>query len=293
MDLDIDEVSLVDRGANQHSVVAFSKSLTEENPMSDVAVYSEAGEEVDVDTLEHGDTVFDADGNEYVFVADEVVEEQEVGKADVLRTASVMGRRNARKGIDAGAKWARKNPGKAAAGAAGALGAAAGAGYAVNKSFQEEILEEFSKALTDRDREQVVAKMADEVAKAYQMAEEANAWAAAEHDARLEEAYISKAAEYNLPVAPGVLGPILKAVAEVLDEDQLQVLDDLFNAVGDTLYNEIGYVGESDNASVLDQVNALAAEYVGKSDVSREQATTAMFEANPEAYDAYLREMGR
>ena len=67
MDLDIDEVSLVDRGANQHSLVAFSKSLDEASTMEDsmsvdVAVYSETGEEVDVDTLEHGDTVFDAEG---------------------------------------------------------------------------------------------------------------------------------------------------------------------------------------------------------------------------------------
>lgn len=303
IDLDIDEVSLVDRGANQHSLVAFSKSLQEgaddnleESMSADVAVFSEAGEEVDVEALEHGDTVFDADGNEYVFVADdeddnEGDDEDEVGKANVLRTAQVMGKRRGRQGL---AAWNKIPTSAKIAGAAGAgAGAGLAAGAAVNKSLSEEILEEFSKAVTDKDREQVIAKAMEQVEAAQEEARVAKEWAEAEHDARMTEAFISKAAEYNLPVAADVLGPILKSLAEVLSDEQLDVLDEVFNAVGDTLYNEIGYVGGGSNSSVFDQVDALAGEYVGKSDYSKEQAITAMFEANPSAYDAYISEMGR
>lgn len=257
MDLDIDEVSLVDRGANQHSLVAFSKSLTEadssEENMSDtIAGFSETGEPVDEDSLEHGDPVYDAEGNLIgTWVVDSDYEDDEAhDKAD----AELVG---------------------------------------VGKSLSDSILEEFSKAVTEKDREAVIAKAMSEVSKAQAIAEQAMAYAEAEHDARMTEAFISKAAEYNLPVTPEVFGPILKSLAETLDENQLEVLDSIFNSVGDALYNEIGYVGESSNSSVLDQVNALASEFVGKSDASHAQALTAMFEANPSAYDAYISETGR
>lgn len=255
MDLDIDEVSLVDRGANQHSLVAFSKSLTEadssEESMSDtIAVFSETGEPVDVDSLNDGDVVFDADGNALEFQIDLDEDDEAYYEAD----AELVG---------------------------------------VGKSLSDSILEEFSKAVTEKDRETVIAKAMSEVSKAQAIAEQAMAYAEAEHDARMTDAFISKAAEYNLPVSPDVFGPILKSLAEALDEDELEVLDSIFNSVGDALYNEIGYVGESSNSSVLDQVNALASEFVGKSDSSHAQALTAMFEANPSAYDAYISETGR
>jgi hypothetical protein len=112
----------------------------------------------------------------------------------------------------------------------------------------------------------------------------------AERDARLTTEYISKAAEYNLPVSAEVLGPILKSIDEKLDEAEAEVIKELLASVSDSLYTEIGYVGESSNSSVLDTVDLYAAELVGKSDLTREQALTAMFEANPEAYDAYLSE---
>lgn len=300
VDLDIDEVSLVDRSANQHSLVSFSKSLAsgvvtnpEESMSVDFAVFNELGEEVDTDDLEHGDVVFDSNGEEFVMVADEP-EAEDVGKADLLRTARVMGKR---KGRQAAGSFANASP-LARYGTAAGAGALAGAGVAggvgsMRKSLSEGILEDFSKAVTERDREEIIAKAMDEVSKAQEIASEALAYAESEHDARMEEAFISKAAEYNLPVSPEVFGPILKSLAYALDEDQLEILDAIFNAVGDALYNEIGYVGESSNSSVLDQVDALAGEYVGKSDLSHAQAVTAMFEANPSAYDAYISEIGR
>ena len=76
--MEIDEVSLVDRPANQYGLIAFSKSQAlaeglsiEEDSMPEDAIFSEDGEAVEVDALTHGDVVFDTDGNEYVFVEDE------------------------------------------------------------------------------------------------------------------------------------------------------------------------------------------------------------------------------
>lgn len=354
IDLEIDEVSVVDRGANQHSLIAFSKSLAEadvqEDAMSDVALFNEAGEQIDLDTLEHGQQVFSADGEEFVFIEDgredEILaadpddsdddEDDEVDPAaesdDDFGKAFAVGAGGAaekvgsslatlagpakRYGAKEQFKWGYKtkfkgdpsknslaynagshlgrNKKKYAIGATVAGGAAAAGGaYSMSKSLSEEILAEFSKAVTDRDREQVVAKMASQVEEAQEIAKSALEWAEAEHDARMTEAFISKAAEYNLPVSPEVFGPILKSIAEALDEEQLEVLDEIFNAVGDALYDEIGYVGESSNSSVIDQVDALANEYIGKSDASHAQVITAMFEANPAAYDAYISEMGR
>ena len=340
VDLDIDEVSVVDRGANQHSLIAFSKSLqsggvdVSEEPMADDdLVFDESGQEVFVEELEHGDTVFDAEGNEYVFVEDG---EEEIGKAGAFsafktgmrgaegpwaaglnssanqagRSGRQAGRRvkdrytNLRtsteggRSVMRGSENFRRNRVQDAALGVGGLGLAGAGAYGASKwsggkSLGDSVIEELSKAVTDADRDEVIAKAMDEVEIYKAQAAEALAWAEQEHDVRVTDAFISKAAEYNLPVSPEVLGPILKSIAEVLDEEELDVLDALLSAVGDALYDEIGYVGESSNSSVMDQVDSMAGEYVGKSDFSHAQMTTAMFEANPAAYDAYLSEMGR
>jgi hypothetical protein len=301
VDLDIDEVSLVDRSANQHSLVSFSKSLAsgvvtnpEESMSADFAVFNDAGEQIDADDLEPGDVVYDETGEQLVIVE---ADDDEVGKAatDVALRASGAARGKT-------PSWMSRNRRKLliGGGTAAGVGAVGGGAYAMNrrgdevgKSLSASILEDFSKAVTERDREEIIAKAMDEVSKAQEIASEALAYAESEHDARMEEAFISKAAEYNLPVSPEVFGPILKSLAYALEDEELEILDAIFNAVGDALYNEIGYVGESSNSSVLDQVDALAGEYVGKSDLSHAQAVTAMFEANPSAYDAYISEIGR
>lgn len=350
VDLEIDEVSVVDRGANQHSLIAFSKSLAAgahdaEDGMSATFI-DENGVEVDEGELQVGDVIVDEDGNEFEIVPADALDDfdgEDVGKAIAVNAAgeaTKLGRvavaRNAarrgawraeRAGREMGTKARRRardfymqpdytrgtisatgygiDPGRSVrmgrvVGTAGAGAALAGAGGAgaygysrTKKSLGDDILDDFSKALTDRDREVVFAKMADEVEKAHAAAEEAMSWAEAEHDARLTEVFISKAAEYNLPVDAEVFGPILKSIAQTLDDEDLEVLDALFHAIGDALYDEIGYVGESSNSSVLDQVNAYADDLVTKADVSHAQAMTAMFETNPTAYDAYIAEMGR
>lgn len=332
----------------------------------DDLVFDDEGQEVFVEELEHGDVVFDVEGNEYVFVEED--EYEEVGKAKIPKTpqryAEIMGRRRARQARDmaanaygnAGARTRemasnaygnvgartvnayvkggeriralpmpnrytplqtstdsingstfmrgtenyRRNRIMDASIAGGSLlaaGAGAGAygGYRMKtkKSLGDSVIEELSKAVTESDRDEVIAKAMDEVEIYKAQASEALAWAEHEHEVRVTEAFISKAADYNLPVAAEILGPILKSIAEVLDEEDLDILDALLSSVSDALYEEIGYVGESSNGSVMDQVDSMALEYVGKSDFSHAQMTTAMFEANPAAYDAYISEMGR
>lgn len=323
-DIEIDEVSVVDRPANQHGLIAFAKNDSSDELETEVPeeLFDETGENIPVEVLEHGDIVFDAEGNEFVYVEDDEDDDDddvEKGMFDAgmnaakkfrmgspqsataaFKTANERGMKQGMGFADRtkrGMKSAYKNsPGTFIAGGAGAAGIG-GTGYALSKaeksnhmSLGDSVLEELSKAVTERDRELIIAKAMDEVEIAKAQAEEAYEYAAALEDARVEEAFISKAAEYNLPVAPEVFGPILKSIAEALTEDELELLDELFSAIGDSLYDEIGYVGESSNSSVLDTVNGLASEFVGKSDVSYEQAVSAMFEANPSAYDAYLTE---
>lgn len=304
-DMEYDEISLVGRPANQDSLVSFAKSATLEDSVEE-DLYDETGAPVDVDELEPGDVVYTNDGQAFEFVIedDDDDDDEEVGKAmwdKPMRTAKVAFKAGQRgrtmdyvnSPIVRAANFAGRKPKQAAAmGAAGVAATGAGAGYAMSKSST--VLEDLSKALTDADRDVVVTKaLADAEARADRA--ERIAKAAAEElmyaqDERLTEAYISKAAEYNLPVNPEVLGPILKSVAEVLSEDELDILDQLFSAIGDDIYREVGYVGGSSN--VFDEIEATANQLVGKSDLTHEQAIVALLESNPDAYVAYNAERG-
>lgn len=169
--------------------------------------------------------------------------------------------------------------------AAGAYGAGR-----MSKSSGDSLLEALSKAASEEDRDAIVAKALEEVdvykaqtAYLQEMLEQ-------EQDERIEKEYIAKAATYNLPVQPEVLGPILKSVATVLTDEELDVLDELFEAIGEILYEELGYEGTTDGISVIDDVNSIADEVVGKANVTKEQAFLAVLEANPALYDQMARE---
>lgn len=96
-DMEIDEISLVDRPAAPGAKVVIAKRATQEVHVPEI--YDEQGNPVDPDTLELGDQVYDADGqlfevvpdndgDEYVDAADLEQELELVGKnfADELRT---------------------------------------------------------------------------------------------------------------------------------------------------------------------------------------------------------------
>jgi hypothetical protein len=265
-------------------------------------------EGVDVDALvSDADTVYDLSGDEAEDYTDEPVGKVSAGTMfSTGRKLALGGRKldpmmsslspSARVGHLAGRAegYARKNPFKVAAGA-GAAGVAGGGAYMVaKKSLGTSVLEELSKAVTDEERNQIVAKMAADQEILAQENDELRKAFEAEQDARMTEAFIAKAAEYELPVDPEVFGPILKAMVEGLDEDQIEVLDAVLASRGIPL-DEIGLAGGASSSGVLDEVYGLAGELVGKAagGVTTEQATTALFEHNPDAYEAYLAENGR
>ena len=83
----------------------------------------------------------------------------------------------------------------------------------------------------------------------------------------------------------------MKSAAGSMSPAHVQTLDRIFSSVGESLYDEIGSSGGAPSET-MEMVNALAGQYVGKSDLSQEQAIVALFEANPDAYDAYNSEKG-
>lgn len=89
-DIEIDEVSLVDKPANQHAEIAIAKRATEEETVPEI--FNEEGSVVEMDSLQFGDVVFDEEGNAFEVVPEdaefELEEELEpVGKslADEIR----------------------------------------------------------------------------------------------------------------------------------------------------------------------------------------------------------------
>lgn len=268
--MEIDEISLVDRPANQHASVLISKAddgTTEEDQMP---YFDADGNPVDESTLEHGSIVLDGDGNPFVYT-DPDGPELELPEGMVWAD-------------DSSSDYADDNEPEL-----------------VGKSFGAEVLEAISKAVDSDEQKEAIAKafaVQQEQLEVYKrQAEEAQAWAEREHDERVTEAFIAKAAEFNLPVAAEVLGPILKKMATVLSDAELDVVEKVFTDVGDTLYDEVGFVGTGTNgASVYDEVEAVAKAAVAKAaedgaSITDEDAMVAAFEANPAAYAAYNAEM--
>lgn len=287
-DLEIDEISLVDRPANQHGLVAIAKRDEDNMP----GIFDPDGNAVAEDDLEHGDVVYDDAGNEYVFVTEEEGEDEGANTESAPELASVgkaFGGRAATSALGGAhrlGEFGTKNKKGLAAGAVG--GVAAGR---LSKGLGDSVYEALSKALNDGERDEVVSKLADEV----EIAKSENAALREQVElltaSRQDDEYLEIAKGYNLPVHPIRLASILKSAAATMDDEDLAELDRLLTAQSD-LYTEIGTGGSDATSAVLDQVQAMAMEAVGKADVSVEQATVALFEANPAAYDEYLVEKG-
>jgi len=214
--MEIDEISLVDRGANQHAAIVISKALGPDEE-GDVSVVQEEFDLYDaegypVDELEHGDVVYDEEGNAFQYTEDDDDDEdiekagfggalsafrgsQPFGRAQesfrIGRGLAGKGKYKSYKGLEATmAETGAGSPGrigrsaahvgyhapKYAAGVGGTAVAGGGGGVvAVNhkkknqsdwyggKSLGDVVLEELSKAASDDDREQIIAKAMDEV----------------------------------------------------------------------------------------------------------------------------------
>lgn len=254
--MEIDEISTVDKGANQHAMIVIAKRAPEEDVMPDL--FNEAGEPVTEDALELGDIVFDSDGAAYEYVAaeDDAVKEKEketVGKSAFLEKSSTEA-----------------------------------------TGFAKSVMEELSKAFTDEDRDQVIAKALGRVEELEKQQVRFEGIAKAERDLRLTREYVAKADTYNLPIDGNELGPVLYRMAESMSYDDCAVINKALETAGTILFEETGYQGGGENADVMSMVESYAREEIGKSaeggyvgapsaaDISK------VFEENPNAYDEYL-----
>lgn len=253
--MEIDEISLVDRGANQHSTVTIAKRAPEEDHMP--KLYLEDGSLLTDDNAEEGLTVKDEEGNEYVLEAEaEEVEENkelaEVGKSAFFKPTEEVAKSG--------------------------------------KSFSEEVMESISKAFDDDERDKIIAKALDELAEENKRNAEI---AKSERDLRLTREYISKADEYGVPGIPSEeLGPVLYRMAETMSYDDCAVIAkalEVAGAAAEALYDEIGSQGGGANSDVMDMVNGYAEEQISKAEgVSKADTVVGVFDQSPEAYEQYL-----
>ena len=112
-------------------------------------------------------------------------------------------------------------------------------------------MEELSKAFSDEDRDAGDRQGAGSGRGARgQARSESPEVAKAERDLRLTREYVSKAAEYNLPVDPTELGPVLYRMAETMSYDDCAVIAKCLETAGSILFEEVGYQGGGDNDDI-------------------------------------------
>jgi hypothetical protein len=260
-DLEIDEISLVDRSANQHADVAIAKR--DEDTMT---VMDAEGREVSLEELEPGQIVFDSESGEALVACEEGSEPEdyydftdEAEEPAEERELATVG-----KGL-----LARKP---------------------VAKSLGSDVYETLSKALNDDARNDVISKALAEADERVSKAEAAAAQAVSIAQTMAEELELAQLTEvaksYSLPGEPEVMAEILKS----MPPQHAAYLDRVLSSVGEQLFETYGADLGDQHASIHAQIEAIAGEAVGKSNVSGEQAVVALYDANPDAYDQYLAE---
>lgn len=265
-DMEIDEVSLVDRAACPPAAVVIAKRAPEDG--MDEEYQDENGQPLDLGDYQAGDLFAGDDGVTYELGEDGELHEVDLDDelADERELESV---------------------GKSAF-------------FAEPQSeVIARVSEELSKAVSEQDRSAVLSKAFSDMAKRAEVAEarlaDAETIAKSERDLRLTREYIAKAAEYNVPIAADELGPVLMRAAEALSYEDCAVIHKALSAAGEMLFDEIGYAGGADNDDPMSQLDALLDEQVAKSGtpVSKAATMTAFFDQNPGAYDALRAEQGR
>src|SRR6184192_815491 len=86
-DIEVDEISLVDRPANQHAAVVLAKRATQEDSVAD-EYFNADGAAVDIAALQPGDVVYDANGGAYEIELEDEPELAGVGKSAFLEPAA-------------------------------------------------------------------------------------------------------------------------------------------------------------------------------------------------------------
>lgn len=268
---EIDEVSAVDRPANQHGRVAIAKREDREMPN----YFDAQGNPVQLEDLQVGQVIYDDAGREFVGLGEDEAAALEAEYGDQLEDADPAGTDPS---VDA------REP--------ALVGKSAG-------SLGQSILDDLSKAYTDEARDQVFAKALNEFSKReaalMRRVSSAENIAKALLEQREADDYLELAKNYDgVPAATNDVAGILQTVVPHLDETQRTTLDRILKSAAEAqLLGEIGHSGAGMPSEVMAQVEALAGEVVGKADVTREQAIVAVFESNPAAYDEYLAETYR
>lgn len=327
--LEIDEVSLVDRPANQHGLVAITKRDTTGDPM-DPDLFDEQGNPYDPEDLQAGMVVFDADGERRVLLDQETADALEAEGVDLENTEEIESVLAELGGIpddaseleerelasvgkaggwitgggstayQAGRKLKTKTlgatQGKGRHFATGRVGKSAPRLLGQQRSMGNALLADLSKAYTDSERDRVVTDAFDQVTHAVSKAEQrANrAERIAKQLVEREElaTYTEIAKSYDLPVDPDDLGPILRTIAKSgLNAEQLDLVDRVFQAAGEAIFVEKGFSGRNES-SIMEVIGGEALELVGKSagDVTPEQAAVALMSAQAGLYEDYLYE---
>ena len=324
VDMELDEISLVKKGANQFSTVSIAKSLSgEEEEMEEL--FDENGDLVDAESLDFGDVVYDSEGNAFEVTEDEeddYDDDNEVEKSIINnvrrnatrfaggfkrgQTARGMSGKNATNPaasdlydkyatIPGNSKFATKagfSVGRrplAYAGGATAGGAAAGGGAYYGSKRNDEVgkslREEFSKALTDDDREVVISKAMDAISELEEQNKIALEIAKSEQETRIFNEYVSIAKTYDLPFEHEDVAKAMMEAESTLSPESVQIIAKSFELASTLISDEIGYDGiGSDTMYLMDS----ALDEIGKS--GDPEAIAALLENNPELYDAYLSE---
>lgn len=216
-------------------------------------IFDEQGNPVDPETLQLGDQVYDANGQLLEVVPDDAADELD----DELEALVEEELEPVGKGFDV-----------------------------------DELRESLSKALTDVERDEVVAKAFGQVNDLQRQLAEATAIAKSERAIRLEGEYVKVAKSYNIPADPETLGPVLMRMAETMSDADCAVIHKALSAAGKSIFDEIGLIGGGDNIDPMAAVDAVIEASIAKSGtpISKAEATAEYFAAHPEAYDDYLRE---
>lgn len=259
LDLVIDEVSLVDRGAGLGAKVTIAKSASGEE--ENMEIFDEQGNPLDAEALADGQIVYDADGEAYVFTLDG--DDEDAEELTDEREPELVG-----KSFDNPFKRERNTE--------------------VRKSLAESVREELSKALTDADRDDVISKALGKIDELSEIAKRAEERAESERRLRLQREYTEVAKSYNLPVKDETLGGVLMRMAESMSREDCTVIAKCLEAASESLFEEQGLRGGGDNSDIFSQVSAHVDGVVSKGDGTREQAIVDVFSTNPAAYDEYL-----
>lgn len=272
-DMEIDEISLVDRPANQHAAVMIAKAYQgAEMPAETEYFWMDGTPLAEDDEIGPDDEVRDAEGNVYKLSEEAIAELEAEANAGELVGAGA--------GIEKRSAFGRSTQRTA--------------GSSVAKSLAEELRETLAKSAGDAGTRETLTKALEAIEKADERATNAEKIAKAEQELRLDKEYVEVAKSYGaLPVDATVLGPILKRCAQLLPEADCVILDKAFAATGEILFEELGLTGggEVNGADPMAVAEAAVDAEVAKNadgKLSKAAGVEKFFSANPQAYDEYM-----